>query len=56
MLADDLSVTDTNVVNSRARSLAQSIRQNEMSQIDILSGIFESSVSTTKYKFTLKRN
>ena len=55
MLADDLSVTDTNVVNSRARSLAQSIRQNEMSQIDILSGIFESSVSTTKYKFTLKR-
>lgn len=56
MLADDLNVTDMNSVNNRARVLARSVRQNEMSQIDILNGTFESSVSTTKYKFALKRN
>ncbi len=56
MLSDDLSVSDNSIINNRARVLAQSIRSNEISQVDILSGLFESSVSTKEYQFKLKRN
>lgn len=55
-LSDDLVSTDRIVVGNRARVLARSARLNEISQVDILSGIFESSVSTKEYQFKLKRN
>lgn len=55
MLSDDLDQIDRSVLSNRARALARSARSNEISQIDILSGVFESSVSTKEYQFKLKR-
>jgi len=56
MISDDLNLEEESVIRSRAEILAESARHNEISQINILSGIFESSVSTKQYKFKLKRN
>jgi hypothetical protein len=56
LLSDDLSLDDQSSINSRAEVLAESARLNEIAQIDILSGTFESSVSTKQYKFKLQRN
>jgi hypothetical protein len=55
-LTDDLSVSEQSVIETRARILAQSARLNEITQIDFLSGTFESSVSTKEYAFKLQRN
>ncbi len=55
-LSDDLANTEPVVVSNRATELARSASQNEITQIDILSGSFESSVSTTEYQFKLQRN
>lgn len=56
MLADDFITSDYQILEKRAKQLAQSVRNNEMDQIDILSGVFESSVSTNEYEFKLKRD
>ena len=56
MLADDFTVSDFQTQERRATQLAQSVRNNEIEQIDILSGLFESSVSTNEYEFKLKRD
>lgn len=55
MLSDDLDQIDRSALSNRARTLARSARSNEISQIDILSGVFESSVSIKEYQFKLKR-
>ncbi|MCT4641212.1 MAG: hypothetical protein N4A33_02875 [Bacteriovoracaceae bacterium] len=55
MVSDDLSLVDRDTILSRARSLARSASLNEITQIDILSGIFESSISTKEYQFKMKR-
>ncbi len=55
MVSDDLSLLDRDTILSRARSLARSASLNELTQIDILSGIFESSISTKEYQFKMKR-
>lgn len=56
MLADDFTISDFQTQERRAMQLAQSVRNNEIEQIDILSGLFESSVSTNEYEFKLKRD
>ena len=56
MLADDFTTSDFQTQERRAKKLAQSVRNNEIEQIDILSGLFESSVSTNEYEFKLKRD
>jgi hypothetical protein len=55
MLSDDVVKKNPMKVKSRARTLAKSIRRNEITSIDILNGIFESSASTKEYQFSLKR-
>jgi hypothetical protein len=55
MVSDDLLLIDRDTILSRARSLARSASLNELTQIDILSGIFESSISTKEYQFKMKR-
>jgi hypothetical protein len=55
-LSDDLGNMEPVAVRDRASALARSASRNEITQIDILSGSFESSVSTSEYQFKLKRN
>lgn len=56
MLSDELEEMDNTILKNKAKSLANSIRTNEIQQIDFLSGVFESSVSTGQYQFKLQRN
>lgn len=56
MLSDTLEQTDLLDRSTRSAQLARSVMSNEITQIDILNGLFESSASTEIYPFTLKRN
>lgn len=56
MLSDDLMMSDISEQKTRARELSRSVRNNEIDRIEILSGIFESSVSTKEYQFNIKRD
>ncbi len=56
LLSDDLNQLDREILYRDASELARDLKQNNISQIDILSGFFESSVSTKEYQFKLQRN
>lgn len=56
LLSDDLNQLDREILYRDASELARDVKQNNISQIDILSGFFESSVSTKEYQFKLQRN
>lgn len=56
MLSDDMQMTNITNEEARARVLSRSIRNNEIDQVEILSGVFESSISTKEYQFKLKRD
>ena len=56
LLSDDLNQLDREILYRDASELAKDVKQNNISQIDILSGFFESSVSTKEFQFKLQRN
>ena len=56
LLSDDLNQLDREILYRDASELARDVKQNNISQIDILSGFFESSVSTKEFQFKLQRN
>jgi hypothetical protein len=56
LLSDDLNQFNREILYRDASNLAKDVKQNNISQVDILSGFFESSVSTKEYQFKLQRN